>query len=87
MNIAPLPDSSTKDVPHGIVNLGDVIKIEGWAYIPEDSQRYPLPYVTSSSVSNLIGVYVRGANIRILTGIDRSGATKAYITLYYTKTS
>lgn len=85
ISVGPLPNATTKDVAHGISNLANVIKIEGWAYISEDSQHYPLPYVTSSSAGNLIGIYVRGANIRILAGIDRSDATEAYVTLYYTK--
>lgn len=87
ISVGPLPNAKTKDVAHGITDLGNIIKIDGWAYISTDSQHYPLPYVTPSNISNLVGVYVRGANIRILTGIDRSEATTAYVTLYYTKTS
>ena len=82
-----LPNNATKDTPHGISNLSNVLDLNGWAYSNTDNQHYPLPYVSSSGAGNNVNVYVRGSSIRIITGIDRSDFKDSYVTLYYTKSS
>ena len=84
VDIGTLPNATTKEVAHGITNLANVIKFEGWTY--NSAQYFPLPYVSTTAV-NSMAVMVRGANIRIITGIDRSDYTTSYVTLYYTKSS
>lgn len=79
-----LPNNGSKTVPYDITNLGQVIKIEGYAFRSSDNATFPLPFV-STTVSNAIAISV-DSNILIVTGMDRSNLT-GYVTLYYTKTS
>jgi hypothetical protein len=79
-----LPNATTKNVAHGISNLGLVIDIEGCAW---DGSSTWLPIPNAGSSSAVIEAYVYSSNIVISTGMDRSGFTTSYVTLYYTKSS
>lgn len=79
-----LPNASTKNVAHGISNLGYIIKIEGMAW--DNNVTYnPMPNPAVDPYS--IEVYIHDTDIVIVTGSDRSGMTTSYVTLYYTKSS
>lgn len=86
VDIGTLPKNTTKSVPHGIANLGRIIKIDGTARHPVNNVTTPLPFASPSESAN-IQLNVVGANIEITTGLDRSGFTDSYVTLYYTKTN
>lgn len=85
INFGALPNANVKSVAHGISNMAQVLKIEG--FINEGSG---VNYFNSNfSWENLnahISVYVDSTNINIHTGLDRSNCT-ANITLQYTKTT
>lgn len=85
--IGALPNADVKSVPHGITNLHRVLKLEGYAYNPTDSQFFSFSYASPTSVSISIGVFVQGSDVRVRTGTDRTNCTESYVTIYYTKSS
>lgn len=84
INFGTLPNNTTKNVAHGITNIGNVIKIEGWTYASSQGW-FPLPFASTGSYP--IEVKATATNVVIVTTIDRSSIGTCYITLYYTKTS
>lgn len=84
VNIGTLPNNTKKSVSHGITNLDKIIKIDGITRHPGNNITAPLPFTSLSESSN-IQMNVVGANIEISTGVDRTGFTDSYATLYYTK--
>ena len=87
INFGALPNNNTKDVAHGINNLGWLIKIEGMAKRTGDGTLFPIPFTSKNSSSNCVEITANSTYIRLETGIDRTNLTESYITLYYTKTS
>ena len=83
--LGTLPDSTTKTVPHGITNLGLLIKIEG-AVDYSGSPHFQLPINFPGTTATTIRTFINGADVSIGTGMDRTDYT-GYVTLYYTKTS
>jgi hypothetical protein len=86
ISIGTLPNATTKSVAHGISNLGNVVKIEGWAYSSYDGFHFPLPFASTVSNNESIQVFAGNQNIIVSTGVNRT-AFISYITLYYTKSS
>ena len=86
VNFGALPNATSKDVAHGISNLGRVVKIEGYAYRSSDSTNFPIPFASEVTGAS-IGVSVTSTNISIGAGVDRSNITECYVTLYYTKSA
>ncbi len=84
VNIGNLPNSATKDVPHGIENLSAVITMKGYALYT--NQILPIPFTHVSAIASQIQIYIYEDNLKIVTAIDRSTAT-GYVILEYTKTT
>lgn len=83
IDFGALPNSNLKSVAHGIANIGDIIKMEGFA---KGSNRWvPIPLISLSQFEACVELTADATDIRIRTGTDRTGDL-AYITLYYTKT-
>lgn len=78
-----MPNTTNKDVLHGITNLKYVINVEGFTRNPTNGNNAPLPFV--SVATSGIQVYITTTNIRIASGGDSSPYTESYITLQYTK--
>ncbi len=78
-----LPNSTLKDVPHGISNLDRIISISGVGKNPTSLGQIPIPYVQQTAHAD--GVFVTSTNIVLSTISDRSGVTEVYVTLQYTK--
>lgn len=85
IDFGSLPNNSTKNVAHGISNLGDVIDIRGTAKASWGTYQLPLVF-SGSDVNYITNVSVNATNISMSNSADRSGFT-AYVTLYYTKTT
>lgn len=77
IDVGNLPNATTKNISFNILNLKNIIKIEGYAKGP--NYWLPIPY------SN-ITVMCNSSVVGITTTIDRSNCT-GFITLYYTKTT
>ena len=84
INIGNLPNSATKDVPHGIENLSAVITMKGYA--SDTNQILPISFTHASAIASQIQIYISEDNLKIVTSIDRSAAT-GYVILEYTKTT
>ena len=84
INFGALPNTTTKNVAHGISNfkkIVNIISIVDWG-----SGGSSLSFAGSRDTTQGISLYVEGSNIVIVTETDRSSLT-AYITLQYTKTT
>lgn len=81
-----LPNSTQKEVAHGISNMGTVIKMSGYSVQTSASPRI---YMDISSANNYwsVCVMVTPTYIRLLTNSDLSSANETYITVQYTKTT
>lgn len=79
------PNATTKNVAHGISNLGVVIKFEGFGFSSSSSKYTPIPWSPASSGS-MMDLSVDDTNITMTSSSDRS-AWSFTITLYYTKSS
>lgn len=83
VNFGSLPNNTSKSVAHGISNINQIVRIEGYAF-GTSGDITPLPYASVTSLGYMITLTANRANVNIHTGEDRSGLT-GYITLYYTK--
>lgn len=80
-----LPDNSITTTAHGIQNLDNVVKVEGWARNPNNLVGY-------IATSNLRGggdpyIVLTSTHVGWSTTKDLSTHTDSYITIYYTKSS
>ena len=87
INFGALPNNSTKDVAHGISNLGYVVGYKGTAYNPSNYYFLTLPYINASTTTGAIEVYFDLTNVSVVTKVDRTGYSVCYITIEYTKAS
>lgn len=87
INFGALPNNTTKNVSHNISNLSKILKIEGIAINSDADRIFPLPFASETSLVNAIEVWASATVVSVQSGIDRSGFTESYITLYYTKSS
>lgn len=81
VNFGALPDTTTKNVAHGITCDDNTIftRIYGVATDPTGTYSYlPLPYASNTLVNN-IDLSVTGTNVSITTGIDRTAYTIVYV--------
>lgn len=86
-NFGALPNSNTKDIEHGIINLDRVINIWGWAFRPSDQTRCPLPFINVNTLA--LGITlgpVTPTLIRLTCGSNRTDFTESYIIMDYTTT-
>lgn len=80
-----LPDSTLKQVAHGISNIGQVVSISGTSQNSTSGTKIPMPYVGRDN--DPIGIYADGTNVNIRTWNNVTAYNVTYITLYYTKTA
>lgn len=84
------PSSGTKNIAHGISNLGTVVDIHGQGLILSGGATSVAVSLDSSSISssnnNKYDIFLSGSNICIDTNVDLSSVT-FYATVKYTKTT
>ncbi len=85
INYGSLPNNSIRDVDHNILNLHEVVKLEGRSIEPTTNSYAPIN-VSWSDTRSSIGAYVYGNYIRLTTGMDRTTWTDTKIILSYTCT-
>ena len=81
INIGNLPNATTKNVSHGISNIGVVTDLRGMWYISNDYRI--LPYVGGGSTYDVY-LDADNTNIKVHTGMDRSSFT-GFAIIEYTK--
>lgn len=84
VDLGAMPNTTTKNVSHGISNLGTVIKVEG-AAVNSSGNTILLPTV-ATSVGYNITVQINSTDVKLEDGADRSGYS-GHVTIYYTKSS
>ena len=86
INFGALPNATTKNVAHGISNLSQIIKYEGFGYtISTPTICWPFPRV-DTVIGNQMRIVSDATNITVTTTVDWSPAA-VYATIYYTKTT
>lgn len=83
INVAPLPNATSKTVPHSVEKLADIIGFSGFG--SNGSVYIPLPYTHQSS--SHIRVSGDKTDITLNTGTDFSTYDVAYVVIEYTKTN
>lgn len=78
-----LPNNTTSSTNHNVSNLKEFTLIEGFARSNQNKGGIPLPHATSSPVT----YWVDDTKVYVMSTSDRTAYTKAYIYLYYTKTT
>ena len=78
-----LPNNTTKNVAHGINNLGRVISANGTAADNNTGKVLPIPYASD----NYIGFSIDKTNIAIFTVREVANYADTYVTIEYTKTT
>ena len=81
-----LPNSTTKNVAHGISSLGEVVKIQALGKTASGNY-YTISWADRNSISNNINIQVTSSNISITTSANLTSETITYVTLLYTKST
>lgn len=85
IDFGALPNNTTKNIAHGITNLGKVVLISGYSY---DGTNFScLPQVNDSQINSQMLLLANSTNVSIRTTSNRSSWTETYVTLQYTKTT
>jgi hypothetical protein len=84
INIATLPNASSKNVPHNIEDLSQICNISGRASNGENF--LPLPFVTNVLNNNIL-LSANKTDVVITTYIDRTNYNLSTVVLEYTKTT
>jgi len=84
INFGALPDTATKDVPHGIHCDANTIftRIYGVTNDPVNHVYLPLPYASSTAANNIelfLHDIAAVSNVSITTGVDRTAFTTTYV--------
>ena len=80
-----LPNATTKNTPHEISNLKELISLDGVSM--SNTTFINLPHTNAINISNCVEVYATLTNIVIRSSADVTAYIKTYITLRYTKTT
>lgn len=83
IDLGMLPNAGTNSVLHGIVNIEQMIELQGSAVDPSGPFFIRLPHVDATDPAYSVGFFVDGTNVQITAGIDRS-TFHGYCTLIYT---
>lgn len=87
INFGVAPNNTNKSVAHGISNISEVIKYEGFTSTgPGNGNYMSLPFVESSNVAYSMSVRATNTHVTIKTNQDNTPFTNTYVTLFYTKT-
>lgn len=81
INFGALPDTTTKNVAHGISSINSFITLKGIA--TDGSNYYPMPSGRTTDTNN-IDLFANGTNVSVTTATNWS-TYSAYIVVEYTK--
>lgn len=83
--ILDMPNNTTTTVAHNISNLSEIVNIEGIMHRAVDNNSFILPFCNLPANLNAF-VILNATNISLVSNFD-SSAFKAFITIYYTKST
>ena len=78
-----LPNTTAKDVAHGITTLDKVVQFYGTA--DNGTYQLPIPHLNTIGLNISYSCYIDQTNVRITTGGATHIAYYAYVTIEYTK--
>ena len=81
VDVGTLPNTTTKNVSHGIGDYERIVSIRGFASAGND--RITLPF-NGTTLASMIATYVNTTNIVIITGSDRT-SFEGFVILEYTR--
>lgn len=86
-NFGPLPNTTTKTIPHGLdIDSGySFTRIYGAATNSNQTSFIPIPYASCTDVAHNVEIEITDTNIKITTGSDRSAYINTYLVLEYLK--
>lgn len=89
INFGSLPDSASKNVAHGISNLGWVVKTEAISANTGKTSFIEIPFASRQLATDSIELEITTANVTITTASSwwASNNPYCYVTIYYTKTA
>ena len=86
LSLGALLNNSTKNVAHGITNIGTWVQLYGVAKDTTRGLVIPLPFATPAGYLYSVSITVDSTNVSVSTGTDRTAFTASYAILEYTKT-
>jgi len=83
-----LPNNGMQTQPHGIALTTDLFftRIYATSYNPAGQFWIPIPFTSPGALAGGIELWIDNANIKIITGSDRTAFTKTVVVLEYIKT-
>ena len=84
VEINSLPNAGSSNYPHGISNIDNLVKFEGFAR-STNGTLYALPHLNLGNVASGIYITVGKTNIVIDTGTTDRSSYSGEVTIYYTK--
>lgn len=82
IDVAPLPNASSKNVATG-VSASHIVNLSGFAYQPSNNRTFMLPFL-SDSPTTFITLLAQNTSVTINSySADRSGFTTAYVYVDY----
>lgn len=84
VNCGAMPNNTTKNVAHSIINLDTVVQMYGM--MKSANQQTPLPNVDSSAMTNQISLSINATDI-ILRSSGNWSTFSGYVTVRYTKSA
>ena len=85
IDFGALPNSTLKQVPHGISDIDAIVSLNGVTFA-KNKTATPIPYVYTDSI-NTVSLFLEGTNVCIQTFGDKTSYINTYVTLEYTKTT
>ena len=85
IDFGALPNSTLKQVPHGISDIDAIVSFNGVTFA-KNKTATPIPYVYTDSI-NTVSLFLEGTNVCIQTFGDKTSYINTYVTLEYTKTT
>ena len=85
IDFGALPNSTLKQVPHGISDIDAIVSFNGVTFA-KNKTATPIPYVYTDPI-NTVSLFLEGKNVCIQTFGDKTSYINTYVTLEYTKTT
>ena len=82
IDFGALPNNTSKSVTHGINNLSQVISLTGFAGSSINNGGIPIPHAVDNYP---VFMWIDDTDVFVQTTSDRTGYTKTYIIIEYTK--
>lgn len=81
-----LPNTTTKNVPHGVTNISLVLTATAMTYSTNTAYPFaPLPSINPATLTSSVALYVDRSNIRLVTNANLSMYDKTFAIIEYTK--